>query len=50
MEGMRRNIVEGDDYSVLPVPVVRLAKWVRDRFRRARPSEEAEPADDDVER
>ena len=31
-EAMRRNIVEGDDYSVLPVPVVRFTKWLREHL------------------
>ena len=37
---MRRGIVEGDDYSVLPVPIVRFMKWLRDRLGRPKPPQE----------
>lgn len=42
---MRRNIVEGDDYSVLPVPVVRLAKWLREHLGGRKRSEQPESGD-----
>jgi hypothetical protein len=42
---MRRNIVEGDDYSVLPVPIVRLAKWLRARLGGRKRVEQPESGD-----
>lgn len=43
---MRRDIVEGDDYSVLPVPVVRLVKWLRARLGRRKAAEPPAANDD----
>jgi hypothetical protein len=44
---MRRDIVEGDDYSVLPVPVMQFAKWLRERLGERQPkrSEQPQPGD-----
>jgi hypothetical protein len=39
---MRRNIIEGDDYSVLPVPAVRFTKWLREHLGGRKRSERPE--------
>ena len=52
MSGMRHSIVEGEDYSVLPAPLVKLIALVRKRLGRddepqhdADPPERSDPGD-----